>query len=154
MLQLLVLGVWFRALEVSPGSALIAMGNTQWIAAGHAAKVFGMLTLLPLGFALGGFFGAIVGLAGSQVLLYVTTAFGAHRAGVSGFRTDLIMTAGAAAAVVAGVLAAGQATARDVAPLLCIVVAGTAAMLVWLPFSYGLLLRRGGTLAEILPARD
>jgi len=152
MLQILVLGVWFRALEVPPGSAVFAQGRSHWLAMGHAAKVAGILVLLPAGYALGDLPGAIVGLAGSQVLLFLTAELGARRTGLRGSRINLTLSLLLAAATFAGIEAVRQ-TLSDTAPaLVALLVSGSAASLVWLAGAYLLLRARGGSLRELIPA--
>jgi len=148
ILQILAAGVWFQALEVGPGSALLALGKPQWLAAGHAAKVAGIAVLIPFGFQLGGFPGAVVGLASSQVLLYLTASLGARRQGLGGIGDDLIMTIVLSASVASGLYLSNQlAGSGRVVQLL----AGSAvAALVWLGGVSLRLHREGKSLRSLL----
>ena len=148
ILQILAAGVWFQALEVGPGSALLALGKPQWLAAGHAAKVVGIAVLIPLGFQLAGFPGAVVGLAGSQVLLYATASLGARRQGLGGIGDGLLMTVVLSGAVASGLYVSHQlAGAGSVVQLF----AGSAvSMLVWLAGVYVRLRREGKPLRSLL----
>jgi len=110
ILQFLAAGAWFQILESTNSAALLAQGRVTWMAAGSATKLAGMVLLLPLGFHLGGFPGALLGLLVSQVLMYAAAATGAMLSGLSVIGRDLALTA--AMALVAGVgLLAGNALA-------------------------------------------
>ena len=68
MLQLLAIGGWFQVLQVSNGSALLALGSPKSIAASNVAKLLAMVIFIPLGFTLRGLLGAIVGMIVAEVL--------------------------------------------------------------------------------------
>jgi len=102
ILQYLSAAAWFQILECTNGAALLAKGRVRWVAAGSGAKVVAMIALVPLGYHLRGFEGALVGLVVSEVLKYLTAACGTAAAGLRGFLRDLLLTA-----VVAGVSATG-----------------------------------------------
>lgn len=111
ILRLLAAAAWFQILECTNGAALLAKGRVGWVAAGSAAKVVGMIALIPLGFHIDGFRGALVGLIASELLKYSTSAVGARSAGLSGWRGDLLLTAATAGLVAAGALG-GEVGAR------------------------------------------
>jgi O-antigen/teichoic acid export membrane protein len=92
IVQLLALASWFTVLESTNGAALLARGQAHWTAANGAAKLLGMLALIPLGYALGGFPGAVAGLALSEVIKYAVSAFAVARAGLQGWPQDLRLT--------------------------------------------------------------
>ncbi len=125
LLQFLSATAWFQILECTNGAALLAKGHVRWVAAGSAAKIVGMLAAIPIGFRLGGFEGAMVGLVVSEIMKYLTAAAGAAWAGLAGFGRDALFTA-----AIAGISAAGFAAgrlvlergARDVAALIVSVV--------------------------------
>ena len=71
MLQALLIGAWFRVLNVPNHAALLALGKTGWIAASNAIWFAALLVLLPGGFMLGGMLGAIAGLAVADAVKYV-----------------------------------------------------------------------------------
>jgi O-antigen/teichoic acid export membrane protein len=148
ILQILAAGAWFQALEIGRGSALLALGKPQWVAAGHAAKVAGIAVLIPLGFQLGGFPGAVVGLASSQVLLYATASLGTRCQGLGGIGDDLLMTVVLAGSAASGLYVSNQlAGAGSVVQLL----AGSAvSVLVWLAGVYLRLRREGKSLRSLL----
>jgi O-antigen/teichoic acid export membrane protein len=88
IVQVLSVGAWFLALEMSNGSALLAQGKPKWVAASSAAKLAGMAVFIPLGYTLGGFAGAIAGFAGSELLRYAVSLWGATRSKLGGHRQD------------------------------------------------------------------
>jgi O-antigen/teichoic acid export membrane protein len=93
ILQLSAAAAWFQILECTNGVALLAQGRVSWVAAGNAAKLVGLSVFLPLGFKLGGFPGAIVGLILAQVAKYLTSAIGTAVQGLPGFGRDTVLTA-------------------------------------------------------------
>jgi len=92
IVQLLALASWFTVLESTNGAALLARGQAHWTAANSAAKLLGMLALIPLGYALGGFPGAVAGLATSEILKYAVSAVAVARAGLRGWPQELGLT--------------------------------------------------------------
>jgi hypothetical protein len=70
-----------------------------------------MVALIPLGFHFGGFAGALIGLAGSDLAKYLTVAIGAAVARLGGFAGDVLLTA-----LVAGSSALGIAAGRLLVP--------------------------------------
>ena len=102
MIQLIVIAVWFEILETTNGSALLAMGQPRWIAMGNAAKLCGMVALVPLGFHFGGFAGAIIGLISAELMRYLANAIAVRRQGLHSFGSDMFacaMVAGTSLAV-------------------------------------------------------
>jgi O-antigen/teichoic acid export membrane protein len=102
ILQTLSAGAWFLALEMSNGSALLALGKPKWVAAASGAKLVGMTALIPLGMWLYGFSGAVAGFAVSEVFRYVVSLWGATRSRLGGFRQDVVLTAAVVASVAVG----------------------------------------------------
>jgi O-antigen/teichoic acid export membrane protein len=92
IIQLLALAGWFTVLESTNNAVLLARGEAHWTAAGGGAKLIGMLLLIPAGYALAGFHGAVGGLAASEVLKYGVSAFAAMRAGLRGWPQELRLT--------------------------------------------------------------
>lgn len=93
IIQVLALGGWFFALEAAYGAGLLALGRAGWVAAANGAKLVGMLALIPVGFHLYGFPGAVCGFALAELFKYVTSAYAASRAGLPGRWQDLGLTA-------------------------------------------------------------
>jgi O-antigen/teichoic acid export membrane protein len=102
MTQLLALGTWFSVLEITNGSVLLARGSPKWIAAASTGKLAGMLLLIPLGFSLDGFRGAVLGLVCSDLLRYAISAYAVGRAGLRGWPQDLRLTAWVGLTALAG----------------------------------------------------
>jgi O-antigen/teichoic acid export membrane protein len=110
ILQFLAAGTLIQSLECTLGAALLAEGETAWVAASNGAKLLGVLALMPLGFHLWGFPGALVALALSDVLKYLTSAIGLARRGMRGYAGDALITVVTAVVSAAG-LGVGLAVA-------------------------------------------
>jgi O-antigen/teichoic acid export membrane protein len=126
MIPYLAAGAWFASLENSNSNAALAFGRPKWMAAANAAKVAGMVVLLPVGFHLGGFPGALVGLAVSDVFKYVVSAIAAVRVGIPAWRQDLVLSAGIALIAAAGLAVLKVVHSRELHAFL----AGTIAFVV------------------------
>lgn len=135
ILQFLAAAAWFQILEVTNGAALLAKGHARWIAAGSAAKVTGMVLLIPVGFHVDAFRGALVGMVAAEALKYATVALGAGLAGLPGFGRDLLLTFGVAATSALGVLAARGLVDAGSGYLPGLLVAGLFASSPWIPFA-------------------
>lgn len=90
--QLLSLAAWFGILEMTNGAGLLARGHAQWVAACSAGKLLGLLVLITVGFHLGGFEGAVIGLVASEMLRYALSAFAIGRIGLRGWAQDSQLT--------------------------------------------------------------
>lgn len=121
MLQVLAVGAWFQILECTNGSALLALGKPRWVAAGNTAKLVALVVLIPAGFALGGFVGAIGGAVAADALKYVTAAAGVAVHGLGTIISDVFLTlmaaggGGALLMVGAGIRRAGGGDAAVLA---------------------------------------
>jgi O-antigen/teichoic acid export membrane protein len=102
-----------HVLETSNGTAPLALGQPKWVAAGNAAKLVGMLILIPLGFSRYSFPGAVAGFAASELFRYATSVVGSRRYKVACLGQDLGLTL-----VTVSTSAVGLLTGRMVAPLL------------------------------------
>jgi O-antigen/teichoic acid export membrane protein len=110
IVQVLSVGSWPCVLYSTYKSALLARGNARIVAAASLAKVVAMVTLIPLGFHLFAFPGAVVGLMASELFRF-GLCFGASlRMGISGWKQDLVLT-------VVLFLASGMGYAVDAAVL-------------------------------------
>lgn len=121
IIQYLCAGAWFRMLEVTISAAVMAKGQVRWLAAGNGAKVVGLVALVPLGFHLGGLRGALLGLAGADVLKYLTAAAAAARVGLRGIGPDTLLGLAVAAISAAGLVVGrlvGDGTGSNLAALL------------------------------------
>ena len=89
MLQILAVGLWFGvALESLNQVALIALGQTRWGAISGASKVVAMAAFIPLGWYLGAFPGAMLGLIASDLVRYLVSTMGVLRFGLDGRAQD------------------------------------------------------------------
>jgi O-antigen/teichoic acid export membrane protein len=93
MLQILALMAWFSTPESTNSSASLACGFPRWVAAANLAKLIGMCVLLPLGYHFGGFHGALVGYAASELFRYATSTIGVYKRGLFTLRQDLEFSA-------------------------------------------------------------
>jgi O-antigen/teichoic acid export membrane protein len=130
MLQLLSAVIWFRVLDGANTAALLALGDARAVAFGHVAKVAALALLVPLGFAIGGLFGAIVGIASSEAPRYAMTAAGLRRRGVSGLPLDARYAAGAFASGLAAWVAL-DTLLPDAAAIVRFLTGGIAVALLW-----------------------
>lgn len=92
IVRLLSVGAWFSILEVTNGSAFLARGQANMLALANFGKLAGMLVLIPLGFELGGFKGAVTGYACTELCKYAISAGTISRIGLSNWRRDLLLT--------------------------------------------------------------
>jgi O-antigen/teichoic acid export membrane protein len=102
MIQILACSTWLLALETANSTALLALGRPRWVALGSAAKLAGMVVLIPIGIHLAGFPGALIGFAGSEALRYVTSVVGAKTLKISGLWQDGTLSLLVAASAGAG----------------------------------------------------
>jgi O-antigen/teichoic acid export membrane protein len=107
MLQLLAVAGWCSTPEATNTQAALASGQPRWVAIGHAAKLVGMVALMPLGFYVAGFPGALLGFVASELLRYGASATAAYQLKLPALRQDLGFTG-----VVAGSSAASWFVAR------------------------------------------
>ncbi len=145
ILSLLSVGAWFAILESTNGTALLSQGRADLVAASGATKVLAMVVLIPLGFVYGGFPGAVVGYAGTEVFKWLTSAVCVARLGFSAWRSDLALTAGLGLSALAGRLASdfvrtgGEGYGWTVLGALAVFVVVTA---LWTPLALGTRRRR------------
>jgi O-antigen/teichoic acid export membrane protein len=116
MLQLLAIAGWFQVLQITNGSALLALGSPKSVAASNVAKLAAMVIFVPLGYWRFGLNGAIVGIIASDVLKYVVSGAAARmkglHMGVKDVLLSLAVAATAAAAMGAAWAAGGPLQAR------------------------------------------
>jgi len=106
MLQIAAAAILFQSLECMNGSALLARGKSAAVAAGSAVKLVAMVALVPLGWYIGAFPGALLGLAVSDVCKYVVAVALLEREGIRAWRADLGIIVRTAAGAVLGYLVA------------------------------------------------
>lgn len=131
ILQYLSAAAWFQVLECTNGAALLAKGRVRWVAAGSGAKVAGMVAMIPIGFHLGGFEGALVGLVASEAVKYLTAAWGAAASGLGGFGRDALLTSLVAATSAAGFVGGRLIAERGSGSLAALVISAGGTVLLW-----------------------
>lgn len=133
ILQYLAAAAWFQILEYTNVAALLATGRVRWMAAASAVKVAGMVAVIPLGFRLGGFQGALVGVVASDLLKYVATVSGTAIAvgGARGFVRDVPLTVGIVGTAAAGLAAGSWAIERGAGSVAALGASAAAAGLPW-----------------------
>lgn len=90
MLQVLSAGIWFGSILASTHfSVVLAVGRSDLTAAMAFAKVVGIAALVPLGYWLWGFPGAVVALGGAELCRYGVSMYSALRLGFDGRASDV-----------------------------------------------------------------
>lgn len=112
IIQVLSVATWLLCLETASSTALLARGKSQWVAAGSAGKLLGMLICIPVGFKLSGFPGALYGYAASEFLRYGVCVLGAVRNRFQAVLQDLGLSVAVMTTAVLGLTTASWA--RDV----------------------------------------
>jgi O-antigen/teichoic acid export membrane protein len=92
MLQLLAVGAWLSTPEATNSSAALAVGQPRWLAFGNFAKLVGMVLLLPIGYKLDGFRGALIAYAATELFRYAASTLGAYRRGLRTLSQDVGFT--------------------------------------------------------------
>jgi O-antigen/teichoic acid export membrane protein len=131
ILQFLSVAAWFQILESTNGAALLAMGHTHWKAAISAVKVATLVAFVTLGFHLGGFRGALIGLVASDLAKYTVSMIGVSAHGLRATRFDIGLTALVAAVAAAGFAAASATTSTPSRSILPFAASAAVVLLVW-----------------------
>jgi O-antigen/teichoic acid export membrane protein len=111
IIQVLSVSTWLLCLETGASTALLAKGKSQWVAAGSAGKLLGMVVCIPLGFRIAGFPGALYGYAASEFLRYAVCILGALKTKVRALMQDLWLTLMVVATAGLGLVTAASARA-------------------------------------------
>jgi O-antigen/teichoic acid export membrane protein len=146
MVQMLSFGTWFAALEAANGAGLLAQGNANAVAASSAGKLVGILTLVPAGYSLFGFPGAVLGFAAGEIAKYVVSAVAAKRLGLASWRQDLPLMALLAASAACGYGAARAVMSATDSPFAAATAALAVVTVFWLPFAVSAYRRARGDL--------
>lgn len=133
-MQLLALGAWFATPEATNSSASLAFGHPRWVAAANLAKLVGMLVLLPIGYQLGGFPGALLAYASSELFRCVASTLGVYQRGLRTLQQDLGFTCVVAVSSVSSKLAVDFLEVRGVHVMLQALAVFLLATLVWSPW--------------------
>jgi O-antigen/teichoic acid export membrane protein len=135
VLQMLALGAWFNVLWTTNVAALLALGRSQWMAAITAAKAVATIALIPVGFMLHGFFGAVAALAVAELLPWLVSATAVSRQHLSSPLVDVPLTALVLISSAAGAWA-GQSQSSS---LLALLIATPVVSAFWLPLVWPVL---------------
>jgi len=111
MLQLLAVSGWFQVMQVTNGSALLALGSPRSVAVTNMVKLAAMVIFVPLGFWRYGLLGGIIGIILSDVLKYVASSFLASRMGLHMLGKDLMLSAFVGATALGMLWVSGRAQA-------------------------------------------
>lgn len=131
ILRYLAAASWFQMLEATNAAALLALGRVRWMAAGNATKLVALVTLLPLGFRVGGLEGALLGLILADAAKYAISATGAIRAGLSGVGVDALFSAIIGLVAVVGAASGGMAAVGPYPTITAFLVAGAFPGIFW-----------------------
>ncbi len=135
MVQILAGASWFLVCESTHGAALLARGDARSVAAGSLAKLVGMAVLVPAGYLLFGFPGALVAYTLSEPLRYAVSVVAVSRIGLSEWRTDAVLTACVAATGGLGAWAAAAMKTRGAPPVVEALGVAAVVTLAWAPIA-------------------
>ncbi len=90
VISILSIGSFVALVGGTTRSALLALGESRAVALSSLGKLLGMFLFLPLGYALFGFSGAMIGLSLAEVCQYAVGAEFARRRGFSPIEQDLL----------------------------------------------------------------
>ncbi len=147
MIQLLIVGTWFRVIEAPARSALMALGETRWLPILNLAKLLSVVIGLPLGFYAAGFPGGIAALVAGDAARWIVATAASARHQLRGLTADVIASAGVLAAALTGVFVANQAAANH-GPAFCLLAGSAAAALAFAPMGLWLLYSGGALKRE------
>lgn len=131
MVQIMGVGLLFHVLESTNGSALLAAGKAQAVAAGSAAKLVGMAICMPVGWLLAGLPGALVGIVLADTVKYAVSCAAMHSLKVATWRSDLLIAALTALSASVGYLAC--CLMAPAGAVLAALTGGAASAALWLP---------------------
>ena len=135
IIQVLAVGIWFGAVLCGTNTeALLAQGLPRWSAICSLVKTLALVSLLPLGFHLAGFAGAVIGLAFSDVCRYACSVYGARTRGLRATRQDFGVTVLMALSVAAGALAIWMMAAQELPALVQGALGFAVVTAVWSPW--------------------
>ncbi len=134
MLQLLAVSMWVAAPEATNSSASLACGFPRWVATSNLAKLIGMLILLPTGYHLAGFQGALIAYAAAELFRYVASTVGVYRRGLPTVSQDLQLTAVVLVSSVVSWLAVEFLEARGIHVILQALTVFILTTAIWLPW--------------------
>lgn len=136
-LRLLSAGAWFSLMEVTNGSAFLARGKANMLVISNTTKLLTTLFLIPCGFVLGGFQGAVCAYAGTELFKYAVSAETIARVGLSSWRRDLAVSAHVLAAALLGSFTGELVRSTSGSVILSAVAVFASVTLAWTPLALG-----------------
>lgn len=130
VVSVLAFGGWFSLLEATNGAALLARGKTNVFAMANGAKLASMLVLIPAGYHVAGFPGAVAGFALADMARYAVSAIAVSAHGLRCWAADLRLFAMITAAS-AGAWLAARACQDVLFPIGPLLAGGAVAAVVW-----------------------
>jgi O-antigen/teichoic acid export membrane protein len=140
MLQFLAAAAWLSTPESTNSSASLAMGQPRWLAFGNFSKLVGMVLLLPLGYALGGFRGALLAYAASELFRYAASTLGVYRRGLRTMSQDAGFTLVVIGSSACSLFVLGRMQALGVHVMLQALAVFVLTTLLWMPWLWSYLL--------------
>jgi O-antigen/teichoic acid export membrane protein len=98
MIRIIAISAWLMIIQNTLIAALVARGASGPSAIANTVKLVGMLLAIPYGNEVGGFRGALIGLASVDVIAVILLTIGARTQGLRGWGQQLTMSALVAAA--------------------------------------------------------
>ncbi len=124
ILQILSIGAWFGVMDATNTASLLARGKARILVLSNASKLVAMVALIPLGYSIAAFPGAVTGFAASELLRYGVSAYMTNKSGLIGWNQDLPLTCLVGAIAAIGALGAHWleqiGTPHIVVALLCV----------------------------------
>jgi O-antigen/teichoic acid export membrane protein len=140
MLQLLAVSGWLQVMQVTNGSALLALGSPRSVAAGNLVKLATMVVFVPLGLWYHGLLGGILGIILSDAMKYVASTLLVRRKGLHMLGKDMMLSLVVGATAAVGLLAGNFAdrhvaghVAHRVGALAALVIVAAVTGAAWLP---------------------
>jgi O-antigen/teichoic acid export membrane protein len=93
ILPVLILGIWPRAINLTSGGALVALGHMQYSTFGGLGRLIFVGTALPLAFRHFGLPGVVIVVACSEIPAFLVNQVGRRQHGLRTSRQDFLMTA-------------------------------------------------------------
>jgi O-antigen/teichoic acid export membrane protein len=137
MLQILAASSWFLVCESTNGAAMLARGEPHWVAAGSFAKLVAMCVLIPVGYSVAGFPGALVAYAGTELFRYGISVWGVSRVGLDALGQDMKLTAWVGLVGVSGWQLAEHTRAAGLHVVAEAALVASTVTLAWLPLARG-----------------
>jgi O-antigen/teichoic acid export membrane protein len=106
ILQLLAVGAWFGVMDATNTASLLARGKARVLVLANASKLVAMIALIPLGYSIAEFPGAVAGFAASELVRYGVAAIVTNKSGLAGWNQDVALSSLVAAVSVVGVFGA------------------------------------------------